>query len=89
MTDVNKARIKALMQLQRWSGLSLVDAATPRRQMRQRDVFDEGDTLAGAEVEELFCDMLMPVQRVGSEVLTALVCEKEFNSLRDSLRSGG
>lgn len=26
MTDVNKARIKALMQLQRWSGLSLVDA---------------------------------------------------------------
>ncbi len=26
MTDVNKARIRALMQLQRWSGLSLVDA---------------------------------------------------------------
>jgi len=26
MTDTNKARIKALMQLQRWSGLSLVDA---------------------------------------------------------------
>src|SRR5439155_19913444 len=26
MTDVNKAWISALMQLQRWSGLSLVDA---------------------------------------------------------------
>ena len=26
MTDVNKARIRALMQLQRWSGLSVVDA---------------------------------------------------------------
>ena len=26
MTDVNKARIRALMELQRWSGLSLVDA---------------------------------------------------------------
>ena len=26
MTDGNKARVKALMQLQRWSGLSLVDA---------------------------------------------------------------
>jgi integrase/recombinase XerD len=28
MTDANKARIRALMQLQRWSGLSLVDAVT-------------------------------------------------------------
>jgi hypothetical protein len=28
MTPVNKARIKALMQLQRWSGLSLVDAVS-------------------------------------------------------------
>ena len=26
MTDTNKARIRALVQLQRWSGLSLVDA---------------------------------------------------------------
>ncbi len=40
MTDVNKARISALMQLQRWSGLSLVDAVCLSKEELRR----EGET---------------------------------------------
>jgi integrase/recombinase XerD len=40
MTDVNKARIRALMQLQRWSGLSLVDAVCLSKDELRR----EGET---------------------------------------------
>jgi integrase/recombinase XerD len=37
MTDTNKARIKALMQLQRWSGLSLIDAVCLSKEGLKRD----------------------------------------------------
>jgi site-specific recombinase XerD len=40
MTDTNKARIKALMQLQRWSGLSLVDAVC----LSKDELRQEGNT---------------------------------------------
>jgi len=36
MTDANKARIRALVQLQRWSGLSLVDAVCLSREEFRR-----------------------------------------------------
>ena len=37
MTDANKARIRALVQLQRWSGLSLVDAVCLSREELRRE----------------------------------------------------
>jgi site-specific recombinase XerD len=44
MTAANKARVKALMQLQRWSGLSLVDAVCLSRSELQQEGKGKGVT---------------------------------------------
>src|SRR5207245_10426860 len=67
MTDVNKARIRALMQLQRWSGLSLVDAVCLSKDELRR----EGGTfrvLTDGQKRGLFINNSIPT-RLGDEPL--------------------
>ena len=67
MTDVNKARIRALMQLQRWSGLSLVDAVCLSKEELRR----EGGTfrvVTDRQKTGMFINNIIPTS-LGEELL--------------------
>ena len=76
MTDTNKARIKALMQLQRWSGLSLVDAVC----LSKGELKQEGKTfrvVTDRQKTGMFINNVIPTW-LGEELLKVKNGNPEF-----------